>query len=257
MLQVGMDGCREGGGREDGSLDGCAAAHCSAGPGTTCVQCLSARARNEERQAHHAGRTTCTLLLLLLVSLVDICAILPRETAVAAPFTDCNSIYAAAREQRHRATSGWHASWPPSPGTPLRALAFAAHERRMRCSRPARASMLSHHLFTAPVGELGCLHDVLPYARFPSCSSRDLVIHISLTLSDLETDKTEALSVRACSSRFAKWRFSIISSFNLLHSDDGNGIAARKARTKAEMLLTISASVRSTWSLNGEVVSRW
>jgi hypothetical protein len=51
--------------------------------------------------------------------------------------------------------------------TPLRALAFAAYELRICCSLGDQASMLSHHLFTAPVGEFGCLHDVPPYDAPP------------------------------------------------------------------------------------------
>jgi hypothetical protein len=51
--------------------------------------------------------------------------------------------------------------------TLLKALAFAAHELGIRCFLGDRASMLSHHLFTAPFGEFGFLHDVLPYDAPP------------------------------------------------------------------------------------------
>ena len=86
---------------------------------------------NQAPSPHHSYAPEvvmrCTLYLLLLQ---DICIPSARRriyaassvSAVETPVRSLCSWLPIARPQRHRATSGWHASWPPSLGTPKGAL---------------------------------------------------------------------------------------------------------------------------------------
>jgi len=64
------------------------------------------------------------LLWLLLLAIVYLLVLLPdtddnNRTGLSLPHTpDSNTSPAQAEFQRHCATSGWQASWPPLPGTP-------------------------------------------------------------------------------------------------------------------------------------------